>query len=655
MQGDTELTPLTLCRPEQQRRPTGVYNQTEIHHSEIPGCINGSSRDSVMGSYFHRWKMRILLAAAMLFSSSMAVLGASRSDSVASSTWSPAIDAIRANYWSARENDLRIEELEKSFGSLIDRLPNGAVATDHPVCSQVGVGILQEKGGNAVDAAVATVLCLGIANPASSGLGGGGFMLVRSSRSHFEQNKNRKTKPPAFHDARNNYGGDDNEVEDPDYITEVIDCREVAPQKSSRDMYSDLPDSASSIGGLSIAVPGELRGLELAHARHGKLDWNEVVKPVLLLARNGVPVGKHLAKDIKGFFTKSHRPDAFPGIRKFLSVGNTTEYLRAGEILRNPALADTLEKISEQGADAFYTGKIAKNLVGDVQKAGGILTLNDMETYRPTLRTPVVADVFGYSMIGVPPPSSGGPVVIGIARFLSGYAGPFPSSIDTLFVHRMAEAMRHAFSIRMSLSDPAYNSNVTRDAVRDLVSTGYMESLRQITKDDDTLSLSKYGGPKWAQLHDGEATAEAVDAQEGDRRQRKKRRLQEKKEESYSSQNGNSDNSESNKNSYKRSRNGFDQRRKLARPFGYLEDNGTSHLSIVDKDGNAVSMTSSINNVFGSFVFSETTGVLLGNTMDDFGVPGRSNGYGLKPSEANFIVPGKTVSSRMASMVLSQR
>ncbi|KAL3914838.1 MAG: hypothetical protein SGARI_008325, partial [Bacillariaceae sp.] len=182
--------------------------------------------------------------------------------------------------------------------------------------------------------------------------------------------------------------------------------------------------------------------------------------------------------------------------------------------------------------------------------------------------------------------------------------------------------MRHAFSIRMSLSDPLYNTDLNEAAVNDLVRGEYMESLRLRTKDNATLSLSEYRGEKWAQMTDEDVSKEGQDAHEGDRRHRLLR------------EHGH---------------------RSLARPFGYLDDNGTSHLSVVDNDGNSVAMTSSVNGIFGSWIFSEKTGVLLGNTMDDFGVPGRSNFFGLKPSEANFIAPGKKPLSSMSPTMVFRR
>jgi gamma-glutamyltranspeptidase len=489
--------------------------------------------------------------------------------------------------------------------SSLEGLANGAVAADHIVCSQVGNSILQQ-GGNAVDAAVATVLCLGVANPASSGLGGGAFILVHSDRANLESKDTDSF--PGFHDAR-----DSDAPIGQTKITEVIDCRETAPGDAHQGMYEGKGKESSTIGGLAVAVPGELWGLALAHARHGTLPWAAVVEPAIKLAREGVPVSPHLAHDIQNLATgKISTYGSLKQIRRYLTKDdNWDHYLKEGELLKNPKLAETLEAVAKQGAAVLYNGKRAQTLVEEVQAAGGILSTADMVDYLPTLRSPLYADVNGLTLVGVPPPSSGGATVIGAARFLAGYQTPLASAADTLSIHRMVEALRHAFAIRMSLSDPAFYTNVTLAAVHDLMTGPYMKNLRKSSKDNATLPLSMYGGEKWAQLQDHDGKVEAKDHQEGDRRGR---RL-EKRSES----------------------------RKLTRPFGYLEDSGTSHLSVVDKDGNAVAITTSVNNIFGSLVFSETTGVLMGNTMDDFGVPGRSNYYGLKPSEANFVAPGKKV------------
>jgi gamma-glutamyltranspeptidase len=461
-------------------------------------------------------------------------------------------------------------------GSAIDGLHYGAVAADHEACSKLGTSILV-KGGNAVDAAVATTLCLGVANPASSGLGGGAFILIHSDRAHHEA-RYELSKSPKFEDKR-----DPNFPVDKDKMTEVIDCRETAPSAASQDMFLSKSREASAIGGLSVAVPGELRGLELAHARHGSLPWSEVIEPIIHMATNGVPVSAHLATDIKNMATLAKKTGENPALRSLLTKHDRWDSaLREGDLLLNYKLADTLSLVAQHGSKAFYEGDLAERLAKEVQSEGGVLTAEDMMNYVPVLRSPVYGVASGYTIVGVPPPSSGGATIIGALRFLSGYKLPMAGTADTLSVHRTVEAMRHAFAIRMSLSDPAYYTNKTAQAVPDLTAGPYMENLRKSTLDNTTLRLSQYGGAKWAQLKDHEGDGDIADAHEGDRRLRKLSA----------------------------------ERRKLARTFGYLNDFGTTHLSIVDKDGNSVAITSSVNQIFGSHIFSRSTGVVIGDTMD---------------------------------------
>jgi len=464
--------------------------------------------------------------------------------------------------------------------SVVEDLEHGAVASDHPVCSEIGVKILRDEGGNAVDAAVATALCLGVANPASSGIGGGAFILIHSDMApHTKKTDAPDFVSPDFIDARDP-ADLQREQEHGTKVTEVIDCREVAPAAATTNMFVDLPKNASAIGGLAIAVPGELRGLELAHARHGRLSWSEVVEPAAQLALAGVPVGAHLAKDI---FSKNREKG---NVGSILTKNNDmVTPLKKGDILRQPKLGETLMAVMEGGADAMYKGTRGEQIASDVQEAGGIMTAADLSEYQATLRSPLIAhDIAGFTMVGPPPPSSGGAAIIGAARFLSGYVAPFVSFADTLSKHRMVEAMRHAFAIRMSLSDPAFNTNTTLNAANDLVQGSYMEQLRKSTMDNDTLTLSMYGGAKWAQLNDSDGSGIGTDAHEGDR----KRRL------------GSMENL---------------SERELARRFGYLEDHGTTHLSVIDKDRNAVSITSSVNTIFGSGVLSESTGIVLNSQV----------------------------------------
>jgi len=514
--------------------------------------------------------------------------------------------------------------------STIRNVTNGAVAADHPVCSEIGLSILRDHEGNAVDAAVATALCLGVANPSSSGIGGGAFILLHVAA-------NQQDSPQdllKFHDARHKKTEDDNEKGFlSDKITEVIDCRETAGAAASTHMFDvkGVASDASLRGGLAVAVPGELRGLELAHSRHGILDWATVVRPAMELARNGVPVYEHLASDIESMQNLAKKRDGkgLDGLKKLLTHDNNwANILRQGDILRNPNLADTLQNVMKQGANAIYTGEVAEQLAHEIQEAGGILTREDIESYLPTLRSPVISErLFNrWNIVGVPPPSSGGAVIVGALRFLSGYDN-LGASVDTLTVHRLNEAMKHVFAIRMSMGDPAFplgnpvTNATTQDAVDALVGGRYMEELRQASRDDSIQNISHYGGPKFAQLKDKDGQMRGKDAKEGDRRTLVKGELRD--------------------------------HRQLLEQFGYLEDRGTSHFSVVDRWGNSVAMTTTVNTHFGSKIVT-SGGFILNNEMDDFGKPGGSNQFGLKPFEANFIKPGKKPLSSMAPTMVFQ-
>lgn len=217
-------------------------------------------------------------------------------------------------------------------------------------------------------------------------------------------------------------------------VTEVIDCREIAPAASYVEMYINSTQPLSSVlGGLAIAVPGELRGLELAHSRYGILEWNVVVKPVVELLEKGIPVSKYLAHviantannmktkhvtfegaDIQLVYKKSW------GLRNFITHGNDWDQpLLQDELMKNPILLQLFYDIMNHGSDALYTGTRAIELAKDIQEVGGIITSNDIINYQPTIRTPIVSyNVDGFSIVGVPPPSSGGAVIIGAIRFL---------------------------------------------------------------------------------------------------------------------------------------------------------------------------------------------------------------------------------------------
>jgi gamma-glutamyltranspeptidase len=509
--------------------------------------------------------------------------------------------------------DAQLEYCQDPIMSLVDQsllegLSHAAVAADHPHCSNMGMAILQEQGGNAVDAAVTVALCLGVANPGSSGMGGGAFMLIHVDAPESDNT----TDVPPYVDARN--GSSPHAASGK--VTEVIDCREIAPSKASTNMYENQPEYATVFGGMAIGVPGELRGLELAHARHGRLPWSQVVDPVMRLAMRGIEVNPNLAHEIKLMASRFNDTSMDFGLRDLLTRGDSwTRPLREGELLQNQRLGELLQDIMRDGSKALYTDR-AEALALDIQNAGGIVTAQDIQNYKATIRSPLVAhDINGFSIVGVPPPSSGGAAIIGAARFLSGYQSPLVSYSDTLSRHRLVEACRHVFAIRMSLSDPAFDEETVQQAVNDMIAGDYMEGLRQQTKDDSVLPASKYGGSTWAQLKDSDAYHNVSDAQEGDRQ----------------------------------------RRRRMRHHFGYLNDGGTSHFSIVDQNGNSVVMTTSVNTYFGSNVVSKSTGIVLSNTIDDFSIPGSPNYFGLRPSVSNYIKPGKKPLSSMSPTLVFRR
>ena len=482
-------------------------------------------------------------------------------------------------------NELELMELQNT--SSVTQIAHGAVSADDHRCSKMGVSVMRDMNGNAMDAAVTTALCLGLVNPASSGIGGGAFILVHSSlRDGLPLSNSNSTIP--FLDRRQNKD-DTSSTNKSTKRTEVIDCRESAPMKATYDMFENKPISASTIGTLSIAVPGELRGLEIAHSRFGSLSWKEVLQPVIDLGEKGVPVSRFLAKEI---FDNKDAIERYEATRLIFTSNNDGKtYLNAGDLMTRPLYTNTLKNIALFGADYIYSGAVAETIAKEIKDAGGIISAKDIENYKPVLRDPLIAQVNGVSIASVPPPSSGGATIIGSLRFLSGYNNPFVSFAGALSSHRFVEALKHVFAIRMSLSDPAFFTNVTESAVNDLISGPFMEQLRRNTLDKTILPLSDYGG-KWALINSTDDKGDAKDAREGDRR-----------------------------------RLGEDARRRT-RLFNYLEDHGTTHLNVVDKDRNAVSITSSVNYYFGSTFASPSTGIIFNNVMDDFATPGRPNTYG---------------------------
>ncbi|XP_061337429.1 glutathione hydrolase 1-like isoform X1 [Gastrolobium bilobum] len=412
---------------------------------------------------------------------------------------------------------------------------NGAVATDDRRCSKIGIGVLRE-GGHAVDAAVAASLCLGVVSPASSGLGGGAFMLLRLSNG----------------------------------VAKAFDMRETAPILASENMYAGNT-TLKAKGGLSVAVPGQLAGLHKAWKQHGKLPWQRLVKPAEILARRGFKISPYLRLQMEQSESDILKDT---GLRSVFAPNG--KILNIGDTCYNKKLAETLRTISKFGPQAFYDGLIGLNLVRDVQKAGGILTMKDLKRYTVKQKEPISTDVLGLKILGMPPPSGGPPMML-LLNILAQYE--LPSGLSgALGIHREIEALKHVFAVRMNLGDPDF-VNVT-GVVSDMLSREFAEVLKKDINDNGTFGPRHYGG-RWNQIY----------------------------------------------------------------------DHGTSHVSIIDHERNAISMTVTINAYFGAKILSPTTGIVLNNEMDDFSMPRNVSNDVPPPAPANFIKPGKRPLSSMSPTI----
>jgi gamma-glutamyltranspeptidase/glutathione hydrolase len=420
------------------------------------------------------------------------------------------------------------------------RAQHAMVSSVTEAASKIGADVMK-KGGNAVDAAVAVALALAVTWPEAGNLGGGGFMMIRTA----------------------------------DGKAVAIDYRERAPLAASRNMYLDASGNvipgASTEGRKAVGVPGTIAGLVLAHKKYGKLKWAELVEPARKLAADGFVVNEYLARSLtsKAANKKLHLfPESY---RIFQRDGKP--YV-AGETFVQPELAATLARIEKDPSD-FYRGQTAKKIVAEMSGEGGLLTLEDLRSYEPTMREPLRGTYRGVEIITMPPPSSGGIALIEMLNMFEAYEPKMMPWHSTAHMHLMVEIMRRAFADRATYLGDA-------DFVQIPLST-------LLHKTWDLSRLRDFERAK--------ATPSTVE--------------------------------------------------KPGYINGY-ESPQTTHFTIVDQEGNAVSNTYTLNDSFGSGVTVKGAGFLINDEMDDFAAkPGTPNFYKLVQGEANAIAPRKRPLSSM--------
>ncbi|MGB3863743.1 MAG: gamma-glutamyltransferase [Candidatus Aminicenantaceae bacterium] len=386
---------------------------------------------------------------------------------------------------------------------------SGMVVAAHPLAAEAGLEMLK-KGGNAVDAAIATTFALNAAEPFASGIGGGGFMVIYSAR---------------------------------DKKITAINFREKAPSKSFPEMYIENGETNEQLRrthGLAVAVPGALAGWSYALDKYGTKALSDVMQKAIQIAEEGFPVSKTFSKINKDEYEKLLQ-----------MAGESCCYLNEGlpfepdDVFRNPELANTFRLLASKGIEAFYKGEIARKIVTAVQEKGGILTLDDLADYSPVEHTPIKGQYKDYTLYSARPPASGGLHIIQLLNIIDNWPVKEWGHNSVPYIHHLSEAFRFVFADRAQyLGDPDY----IHIPESELTSKAYGKQIASQIKPDHVLNAYPYGN--------------------------------------------------------------FDEKEN--------EKESTTHLCVIDREGNIVALTQTINLFFGSGIIPENTGFLLNNEMDDF-------------------------------------
>lgn len=422
---------------------------------------------------------------------------------------------------------------------------NAMVVSAHPEASRIGLEILK-KGGNAFDAAIATEFALAVCLPVAGNIGGGGFMVFRKANGEIG----------------------------------ALDYREKAPAQAKRDMYLDKAgnpiEGLSLLGHLACGVPGTVDGMVKIHQRYSSLVWKDLVQPAIDLARNGVVLTEREAEGL------NRNRESFLKYNTYTPHLVAAQTWKKGDIIKHEDLAKTLERIRDYGRDGFYAGQTAFLIVRELQKRGGIISLQDLQNYQAVWRRPLTSNYKGHRIITMCPPSSGGIGILQMLGMLESYDLKKMGWNTTKTVQLMAEAERRFYADRANYLGDADFFPVPVD---NLIDKKY---LRSRFKDFSFAKASKSSETKFG-------------------------------------------------------------------TFNSQESEETTHYSIVDAQGNAVAITTTLNGGYGSKVVVEGAGFLLNNEMDDFSIkPNTPNYYGAVGGEANAIEPNKRMLSSMTPTIVEK-
>lgn len=401
---------------------------------------------------------------------------------------------------------IRWEKLSCDRGGFL----HGAVAADSEICSDIGRNILKQ-GGSAVDSAIAALICTTVIHPQSMGLGGGVIFTI--------------------------YNASTGEME-------VINARETVPSRSPPNLTEQCFNPGSVKPGVQwIGVPGELRGYEAAHKRHGRLPWKSLFEPTIKLLTNGIRVSSLISKYLS-FFEKLIKKHSICQL-----LCENEQVLTEGQAINFTQLGYTLRVLADEGADSFYNGSISKKMIEDLHNEGSFLTAEDLQNYKVEIVRPLNFSLGPYTLYS-PPPPAGGALISFLLNILKGYhfsASSVQNETEQIQTyHYIAEAFKFANGQKRQLAE-GLAADETKELLDTLLSPSFAQKIREKIDDSGDHTLSFYNV---SSIHP--------------------------------------------------------------------ETLGTTHISVITKDGSSVSVTSSINHVFGAMVYSPSTGIILNNQLADF-------------------------------------